>query len=341
MTRDTHTTAGDPASPESMAANGHRHDAFCLAHLSDLHLASPLVLAVGDVFTKRLVGYLSWQLRRRHIHRSDVLRVLTADMLAARPDHIAVTGDIVNISLAAEFRAAAEWLAALGPADRVSVVPGNHDAYVRGTWEGAWSAWRIYMSSDDAAESNGAQPGKDGRFPFVRRRGPVALVGLSSAIPSAPGYALGRVGDAQLAAVERLLRGLGEAGAFRILLIHHPPIAGRGQRRQRLLDADAFAGVLARAGGEMVLHGHNHFARFYDLPGRDGPVPVVGVASASALPVDGHPPGQYHLYRIVRTADGWEVEVEVRGVDSELRVAEADRRRLTLARSHVCPAISG
>jgi 3',5'-cyclic AMP phosphodiesterase CpdA len=340
MTHAIDKVASDPVSPDAVEATSGR-PSFCLAHLSDLHLASPLALAAGDVFNKRLVGYLSWKLRRRHIHRSDVLRVLTADLLAAGPDHIAVTGDIVNISLAAEFRAAADWLATLGPSHRVSVVPGNHDAYVPVSWERSCSAWRVYMTSDGAPDEGRASPGENGPFPFIRRRGPIALVGLSSAIPSAPGFALGRVGEAQLAEVGQQLRRLGEAGAFRILLIHHPPVAGRGQRRQRLIDADAFAMMLARAGGEMVLHGHNHFARFYDLPGRDGPVPVVGVASASALPVDGHPPGQYHLYRIARTTGGWDVEVEVRGVDGALRVSEADRRRLTIARRHVDPAISG
>ena len=340
MTSVTDPAAGHPMSRDAAAAERPAAE-FCLAHLSDLHLASPLALAAGDMFNKRLVGYLSWQLRRRRIHRSDVLRVLTSDLLAARPDHIVVTGDIVNISLAAEFRAAADWLATLGPAHRVTVIPGNHDAYVRVTWQRSWAAWRRYMTSDDGPAEGDASNGGDARFPFVRRRGSIALVGLSSAIPSAPGYALGRLGEPQLAAVERLLHQLGDIGAFRILLIHHPPVARRRHGRQRLLDADAFATMLARAGGELVLHGHNHFARFYDLPGRDGPVPIVGVASASALPVDGHPPGQYHLYRIVRTADGWEVEVEVRGVDRALHVGEAERRRLKIARLHTKPVISG
>lgn len=341
MTRAEDISPCRPRSPDEIdQAAGGTGDTFCLAHLSDLHLASPLALAAGDVFNKRLVGYLSWQLRRRRIHRSDVLRVLTADLLAARPDHIAVTGDVVNISLAAEFRAAADWFATLGPADKVTVIPGNHDAYVR-VAEGSWAAWRPYMTPDNAPGEGGTPSAGDARFPFVRRRGPIALVGLSSAIPSAPGYALGRLGEAQLASAEQSLRRLGEAGAFRIVLIHHPPVSGRGDGRKRLIDADAFAQVLARAGGELVLHGHNHYGRFYDLPGRDGPVPVVGVASASALPVDGHPPGQYHLYRITRTADGWQVEVQVRGVDRALRVGEAERRRLAIMRVHAEPVTSG
>src|SRR5512134_2558677 len=185
MTDANDRSAGETTRPDRAETAPGRSEAFCLAHLSDLHLASPLALSPGDMFNKRLVGYLSWQLRRRHIHRADVLRVLTADLRGGRPDHTVVTGDIVNISLAREFQAAAAWLASLGPADRVSVIPGNHDAYVRVGWERSWAAWHPYMTSDGAGPGRGGgAAGEDARFPFIRRRGPIAIVGLSSAIPS-------------------------------------------------------------------------------------------------------------------------------------------------------------
>lgn len=334
----TSDTAAGGIAPDAVAVG----QGFRLAHLSDLHLASPLALSVGDMFSKRLVGYLSWQLRRRRIHRADVLRVLTEDLRGEGADHIVVTGDIVNISLVREFQAAATWLASLGPADRISVIPGNHDAYVRIGWEGSLAAWRPYMLSDGPPPGEGDEPNGGGaRFPFLRRRGPIAVIGLSSAIPSAPGFALGRLGEAQLATAESMLRWLDPRDVFRVVLVHHPPVAPRGDGRKRLLDADAFAAMLVRAGCELVLHGHNHCTRFYELPGRDGPVPVIGVASASALPVDGHPPGQYHLYRIGRTVGGWQVDVEIRGIDIDLRVSAAARRRLTVERPRAAPPVSG
>lgn len=155
----TSDTAAGGIAPDAVAVG----QGFRLAHLSDLHLASPLALSVGDMFSKRLVGYLSWQLRRRRIHRADVLRVLTEDLRGEGADHIVVTGDIVNISLVREFQAAATWLASLGPADRISVIPGNHDAYVRIGWEGSLAAWRPYMLSDGPPPGEGDEPNGGGR----------------------------------------------------------------------------------------------------------------------------------------------------------------------------------
>ena len=47
-----------------------------------------------------------------------------------------------------------------------------------------------------------------GGFPFVRRRGPLALIGLSTAVPTAPFMATGRLGDAQLARLGEMLDAL-------------------------------------------------------------------------------------------------------------------------------------
>jgi hypothetical protein len=49
-----------------------------------------------------------------------------------------------------------------------------------------------------------AMPRADGTpFPFVRRRGPLALIGVSSAVPTPPLMATGRLGRAQLDALDR------------------------------------------------------------------------------------------------------------------------------------------
>ena len=60
-----------------------------------------------------------------------MLAKIVADMKAQAPDHIAVTGDIANIALPAEFTRGRDWLESLGDATDVTFVPGNHDVYVR------------------------------------------------------------------------------------------------------------------------------------------------------------------------------------------------------------------
>jgi 3',5'-cyclic AMP phosphodiesterase CpdA len=306
---------------------------FCLAHLSDPHLAEPLPLTATDLVRKRLIGYLSWSLKRRHIHRADVLAALAADLRAQAPDHVAVTGDIVNISLASEFAAAAAWFASLGPPERVSVIPGNHDAYVRLPWQRSWASWLPYMRSDDGRTAAGRAETAGPAFPFVRRRGPLAIIGLTTAVATPPGFATGTLGSRQLAAAEAALARLAADGLFRVVLIHHPPIAAPGHYLKRLVDAGAFRAMLGRVGAELVLHGHDHRRRLYALPGADGAIPVIGAASASALPVDGHPPAEYHLCRIARADDGWRLDLRVRGIDAALGFREVATQLIEIRRT--------
>src|SRR6266705_648952 len=104
---------------------------FLLAHLSDPHIGPLPTPRPAELAGKRALGFLNWHRRRRAIHRPEVLDLLARDLAAAGADHIVVTGDLVNLALAAEFAPARAWLGRLGPPDRVTLVPGNHDAYVR------------------------------------------------------------------------------------------------------------------------------------------------------------------------------------------------------------------
>ncbi|MDS4011320.1 MAG: metallophosphoesterase, partial [Defluviicoccus sp.] len=213
---------------------------FILAHLTDPHLPTPGGQPAAAFANKRLVGLMSWRLRRRHIYRPELLATVVRDLQAQRPDHIAVTGDIVNIALPDEFAAAAAWLGALGTPEGVSVVPGNHDAYVRVAAASSLARWEAYMRGDDPAPADG--------FPFLRRRNGVALIGLTTAEPSPPGMAWGSLGNRQLERLGRILAEARSAGDFRIVLLHHRPIDEGLARHKRLRDAAAFREVIAREG---------------------------------------------------------------------------------------------
>src|SRR5258707_13091663 len=77
--------------------------AFTLAHLSDPHLAPLPAPSLRELIGKRVTGYLHWTRTRRKIHRRQVLDALVADLRAQRPDHIAATGELVNLALETEF----------------------------------------------------------------------------------------------------------------------------------------------------------------------------------------------------------------------------------------------
>ena len=303
---------------------------FTFAHLSDPHVPTQLLPRISDLANKRVLGYLSWRLRRSRIHRREVLDALERDLLNLSPDHIAVTGDLINISLPTEFRGAAEWLNRLGPAGKVTVIPGNHDAYIGVPWEESWALWSNYMSSETSDRRVIVPTGSDD-FPLVRYRGPMAIVGLNTALPTAPGLATGKLGSRQLEALENQLRQLADQGLFRVVLIHHPPVAGAAKPRKSLVDAEAFRGVIEVAGAELVLHGHNHRSLFGEIAGPDGSVPVVGVASASALSVHDRPAAQYHVYELSRTDEVWALTMHVRAFDFQSgEFSDAGARKIAI-----------
>ena len=280
--------------------------AFTLAHLSDPHLPPLPVPRLVELAGKRAFGYLNWTRNRYKFHRRDVLDRLVSDLQAQRPDHIAITGDLVNLALEAEFPPARAWLESVGPPDRVTVIPGNHDSYVRVTRHCFAEACGDYLGGD--------QPGADGAlFPFVRRRGPLVLIGVSSAVPTPPLMATGRLGGAQLAALERILSGLSAGPEFRVLLIHHP--LRSDARAKRLTDASKLLALLRRYGVELVLHGHDHVHSTIWIDGPTGSIPAVGLPSASALAHGRTPAAAYNLFRIERDGAAWRCTQTIRGVD--------------------------
>jgi 3',5'-cyclic AMP phosphodiesterase CpdA len=298
---------------------------FALAHLSDPHLAGWSVDRLAALANKRVTGWLSRRLNRHRIHLARVLDLMVGDMADQPVDHIAVTGDLVNISLPQEFEGASRWLRTLGPAEKVTVIPGNHDAYVAvGNDEGI-GRWRDYMTDMDWERAD-ATPATDS-FPFVRRIGPLALIGVSSAVPTPPFFATGTLGSAQLAALRDILAQLGADGVFRIVLIHHPPLYERSHPRKALTDAKQFRKTLKAVGAELVLHGHMHIAAL----GHIGETPVIGVPSASALPWHHKDAAAYNIYRIQQANGAWKLGVEIRGLaETQDRFAPTGSFELTI-----------
>jgi 3',5'-cyclic AMP phosphodiesterase CpdA len=291
---------------------------FILAHLSDVHLAPLPVPSPSEMLSKRGLGYLNWLRKRRRIHRAEMLEKIVADLKGRTPDHIAVTGDLTNLSLAKEFAAARAWIEALGGPDKVTVVPGNHDCYVHSAQTFAAQHWAEYMCGDD-----------QGSFPFVRRRGPLALVGLSTSLPTPPLAATGALHGGQLERLGDILSALEREQAFRTVLIHHTPVDGAHHFR-RMRDASAMRDVLKQHGAELVLHGHHHTSSLAWLPGPHFRIPVAGVPSASVAPGRHHDdPAGYHLYEIDGAPGAWRCTLIVRGFDKDDgRIIEKRRQPL-------------
>lgn len=288
-------------------------ETFTLAQISDLHLTPLSGFGPNHWNVKRSLGFLNWARSRRFVHRQDVADRLVTDIWQRGADHIAVTGDIANLGLPDEIAAALQWLKTVGPPEKVTAIPGNHDIYTRRMRGPACTEiWREYIAADDwGAFFIGAEPEQ---FPFLRRVGPLVLIGLNSAIPTRPFVAAGHIGHEQLKALEDCLLRLKQQNLTRVVLIHHPPLPGQTAPRRALKNADQLAAVLAACGAELVLHGHNHRDSLVWLASDDGPIPIVGVASGSAMRTHGlEPLGRYNLFRF--SPDG--IEMHVRGLGGE------------------------
>jgi 3',5'-cyclic AMP phosphodiesterase CpdA len=293
---------------------------FTLAHFSDVHLGPlPRGAAWRDFALKRPVGYLSWRLNRHRLYFPAIADAIAADIVAAAPDHVALTGDIVNISARDEFPAAARWLKRFGAPKHLSFVPGNHDTYVRFGWEHGLGHLAPYMTGDMRVDQTQTNPQIACPFPFVRLRKNVALIGLCSALPQPLHKAAGRLGELQLDSAARLLRDLRERGYYRCVLIHHPPLPGLAPPRKALADAARFRDILAAEGAELVLHGHNHAHSLVPLPSPFGTVNVVGVPSASMGETQHHEPAAWYRYAITRQNGCWHTGLTIRAWNPESR----------------------
>ena len=285
-----------------------------LAHISDVHLPNVAGFSPRHLNLKRGLGFINWQRKRRFIHLQSTVDLLLEDLRQQEFDHLAVSGDLANLGLPSELEAAATWLKQLGNPSDVSVIPGNHDIYCPLSSDQGTERWQDYMSNiPDVARQAG--PSSASGFPYVRRLGDVALIGVNSAVPTPPGIASGQVGMEQLERLQMILFELAEEGCFRLVMIHHPPLPGQASKRRALKDAADLQSLIADAGAELIIHGHNHRSMLAHVDGASGAIPVVGVPSFSATygPKSGEL-AAYNIYEISKIPSGYSIALEQRGL---------------------------
>lgn len=260
-----------------------------LAHISDLHALDLTGVSPLSLIGKRVLGLLNLQSRRRDKYPLRIFEALVEDINRTAPDHVLATGDITNLSLHSEFLRARSILEGIKLSPRhITVVPGNHDRYVLASMVDRWFERVLgqFCASDDGVVD----------YPLVRRRGEVVLIGCSTAWPCPPPLADGWLGAAQL---ERLGMLLAEhRDRFRVVALHHPPVANRWEILRGLRDRKRFAEVIAEHGAELIVHGHEHRDLVAELPGPTGGVPVIGVGSSTYDSPDADSAARYNIYCI-------------------------------------------
>ena len=303
-----------------------------LAHCSDLHLLSHDGARWLDLANKRWIGAMNLLSNRSRHYHVEAFDDMVRDLNAAGVDHVLCTGDVTNLALRQEFefaRARFDRLA-LG-AHGVTVIPGNHDAYVAAGVPLFAELFAAFAASDPgwawtpADAQPAGEPGEPGEpgeeddlhWPIVRVRGELALIGTSTSRATPWFTAYGELGKGQLARLARVLRDPRLAGKARVVAIHHPPAGPRARSRIRgLRDHAAFAEVIAACGADLIVHGHEHRDMTEALPGPSGPVPVRGIASGTYCH---NKPERVARYRIFDVRDGAVVADTIRVWDRERR----------------------
>jgi len=270
-----------------------------LVHLTDPHLSHLDDVKFSDIRGKRWSGFASWHKNRRRKYLPAVLEQLSDAVRAENADQILLTGDLIQIGLDSEIAQAADWLAGLGPASQVMLVPGNHDTYARGSTEAIHRAWSEYLFDGD-------QSGVAGQFPVLRKLGNLSLIGLSTACVTPVFMATGKLGEEQLEKLTGLLQQAASEQQMVCLLIHHPPLPGMTDWRKGLTDADALQSVLEDHPPALIFHGHLHHNREQQW----GDSRIYCTAAASSVSS-----ASYRVIDISEEGDYWSYHMTLKSVE--------------------------
>jgi len=273
-----------------------------IAHISDLHVLALQGAVPFRLFNKRATGYANLKLHRKAQHKSELVRAIATHLSGAGVDHVVITGDVSNLALETEFAAVRSILDdVLGlPPSAVSIVPGNHDVYTRGAARDQrfFHYFEPYLASD-LPEHSTRHAG--GMFPVVKLRGPVAFIGLSTALPRLPFVAAGKLGDAQLDKLELILDLPEVRARTPVILLHHPihnPVTWIKTQLEGLDDASRLSSLLGRLDRGLILHGHLHRRLQRKLLTSTGHIDVIGATSASLVHESPERMAGFNLYEI-------------------------------------------
>jgi 3',5'-cyclic AMP phosphodiesterase CpdA len=215
-----------------------------LVHLSDIHF-----------------GHVDWA----------TVKPLIAAVQHAKPDLVAISGDLTQRARTTEFRDARAFLDAL-PKPQI-VVPGNHDIPLHNIYArlvGRFAKYKEFISED--------------LEPFFMDS-EIAVAGINTARPTT--WKSGRINAEQLHQAHDRLCGVSR-GHLKVVVTHHPFELPEGMSSSALVGRAHMAmNRLAQCGADVFLAGHlhlgytSHTARRYNVAGHSALVIQAGTATSS------------------------------------------------------------
>jgi len=276
-----------------------------LGHISDIHLA--------DRSRYPRHGFSAKDCER---HSPRLAKGLVDALREVGVDHLIVTGDLTLSGETREFERVVEMLRPFAEADKLTVVPGNHDVWSEDAVE---TARFLRLVGPDGKGMRKAAPS----YPWVTPLGDEAvIVALDSArYGEEPYQTAGKLGAEQIRGARELVREHARTGRAVLLAFHHhvvlPPERVPSDAivsRMPLADADQVVRLVAELPVAAVLHGHRHTAFRVDLPGKAGPTPILCAGSVSRVADEPVRRARAYVYDIDRSG--------VRGVEALVAGAE-------------------
>jgi 3',5'-cyclic AMP phosphodiesterase CpdA len=247
-----------------------------------------------------------------HFGRTDPLVVegLLADLAAAQPHLIIVSGDLTQKAQHREFRAAKDFLDRL-PAPYL-VIPGNHDVPPVNIIErflAPFARYRRFIQPDICPSFE--EPD-------------LAVLGINTArrFRWRWNWALGSISKAQIARVAEFFGGMPDT-TFKILVTHHPFLAPPDTPHEDLAaHASEAIPVFEAAGVDLILSGHLHRGYRGEVngqkPGLHRSVLVLQAATATSTRLRHEPNAYNHIL-----LEGRKVGFRVRSWDGARFTGEA------------------
>jgi len=247
-----------------------------IAQLSDLHL-------LEDSYANRSFGprarlsYLSFGRRLDPDERKRRAADALEEVQARSVDHLLITGDLTEDGHFEQFEVLAELLAdSRIPAERITLVPGNHDAYIDG---GAFAAAMKGPLQPYAATSS---------IGTALRFRDVTIVPVSTAFHQSPLRSAGAIAPSELESLAAIANDPQLDGRPLVFAQHHAPGCLFNPLLQwidGLSEHSVLRDLFNRCPHLHVMHGHTHHEANRTLS--DGEAPRV--FSAEAV-VDGSSP---------------------------------------------------
>lgn len=225
-----------------------------------------------------------------HFGRIDaaIIEPLIAEVAAARPDVVVVSGDLTQRARAAEFDAARRFLDRL-PQPQI-VVPGNHDVPLYRIWERfarPLGKYRRHIAAELAPSFVDAE---------------IAVLGINTARSLT--FKSGRVNAAQIREIHRRLDPLPEA-LTKIVVTHHPfDLPDTPDRATLVGRAGAAMKAFSTCGVDLLLAGHFHTSQAGDTSARYELSGYAALAVQAGTATSTRGRGEANSFNVLRVSDG-------------------------------------